>query len=324
MIYLVVRLDFTKSLHILAFGLAGALTLLARLDNIFFVMLMGVWIVFRQHPMRFLVLADIVSCFISVFIALILRLGTQELLFYLSPAYILLVMGLFFRLLFYYIFGLYRTPRDFEPKKYVILFLTVFAASCLPLLGLMLLGMIWGWFGTLPRSVLIYELLIFAVLSGLSRLLIWLFRPEPGSDTVDFNTRWRSWFSSAALYLLPLIFLFGGYLIWNSGNFGTPLPVSGQIKQWWGTLPNPVYGKHQQNILTILGLNPEFTQIDPWGLVKDLLFAPVLGWFGNISLQVKLLVSTVLVIGYGTLAYLLSRTQMALVKRILVKSHCPH
>ena len=25
--------------------------------------------------------------------------------------------------------------------------------------------------------------------------------------------------------------------------FGTPMPVSGQIKRWWGTLPNPIYGK---------------------------------------------------------------------------------
>lgn len=323
MIFLAVRLDFTKSLHILGFGLAGALTLLARLDNIFFVMLMGAWIVFRQHPMRFLVLADIVSCFLSVFIALVLRLGTQESLFYLSPAYILLVIGLFFRLLFYYIFGLYRTPRDFELKKYVILFLTGFAASSLLILGFMLLGMVWGWFGTLPRSVLIYELLIFALLSGLSRWLVWLFQPESDSDAVNFNDPWQAWLSKAALYLLPLTFLFGGYLIWNFETFGTPLPVSGQIKQWWGTLPNPVYGKHQQNLLTILGLNPEFTRIDPWGLVKDLLFTPILSWFGNTSLPVKMLVSTVLVISYGALAYFLYRTQTALVKRTLVKFSLP-
>ena len=31
-------------------------------------------------------------------------------------------------------------------------------------------------------------------------------------------------------------------MIWSQVNFGTPMPVSGQIKQWWGTLADAIYG----------------------------------------------------------------------------------
>ncbi len=41
---------------------------------------------------------------------------------------------------------------------------------------------------------------------------------------------------------LPVGITLAAYLGFNKLYFGTEMPVSGQIKRWWGTLPNTVYG----------------------------------------------------------------------------------
>lgn len=319
LLYLVNKADMNKPTQVLLLGLVGALTLLSRLDNIFFVLLIGAWIVFRQRPMRYLILVDIFSVFFSVFISLFLRLGPSESLQYLSPATMLVVFGLIFRLLSFYVFGLYNHPRDYSPLQLLTRFAAAIFTAAVPTIGLMVLGMAQGWLETLPRLILILDLVLFIILSGFSRFLFWGINPQDSSEqSINIKIRWRQWFSTGGLYLLPIVLLFGGYLLWNLGNFGTPMPVSGQIKQWWGTLPNTVYGKHQESLLTVLGLHPEFNQIDPWWIVKDIVFDPILTIFGNISVEIKLLVSAVLFFLYAWLLILLVQTQKNLVKHSLI------
>ncbi len=319
LLFLTYKLDLNRPWQVLLLGFAGAFTLLSRLDNIFFVLLIGVWIIFRQRPMRYLVLLDIFSVFISVFTGLILRLGTAESLHYLSPTTILLVLSLVFRLPVFYAFGLYRSPHDFSFPQLLSRFTAAILAAFIPVFGILFIGMARGWFETLPRSVFIYELILFVLLNGGIRILFRLFEhnPEP-APRIDFKIRWRQWFSSAALYLAPIGVVFGAYLLWNLSNFGTPMPVSGQVKQWWGTLPNTVYGKHQINLLTIFGLNPEFTQIDPWWSVKELFIYPILNIFGNLSMQLKMLICAVLLALYTWLVLLFVQTQKNMVKHSLI------
>jgi hypothetical protein len=45
------------------------------------------------------------------------------------------------------------------------------------------------------------------------------------------------------------------------------MPVSGQIKQWWNTLPNTIYA-HKNTLLTVLGLSPE-PGYGPWSLATS-------------------------------------------------------
>ena len=52
----------------------------------------------------------------------------------------------------------------------------------------------------------------------------------------------KEWVKKPIAYFLPVVILTGLYMIWSQVNFGTPMPVSGQIKQWWGTLTNAIYG----------------------------------------------------------------------------------
>jgi hypothetical protein len=53
----------------------------------------------------------------------------------------------------------------------------------------------------------------------------------------------------------------------NKWMFGSFTPVSGQVKAWWGTLANTVYG-HDMSLLTSLGLSSG-TSIGPWSLLTS-------------------------------------------------------
>lgn len=53
---------------------------------------------------------------------------------------------------------------------------------------------------------------------------------------------WRHRFLAALSYFAPLGAALAAYMLINYLAFGTPSPVSGQIKRWWGELPNTVYG----------------------------------------------------------------------------------
>ncbi len=56
------------------------------------------------------------------------------------------------------------------------------------------------------------------------------------------RVNWRRIRLPALHYFGPLAAVLVAYLLWNAVGFGTLTPVSGQVKQWWGTLPNSVYG----------------------------------------------------------------------------------
>ncbi len=57
------------------------------------------------------------------------------------------------------------------------------------------------------------------------------------------------------------------YVGWNELYFGTAMPISGQVKHWWSTLPNTVYG-HDFNLGVFLSLSPG-KNVGPWSLVTS-------------------------------------------------------
>ena len=70
------------------------------------------------------------------------------------------------------------------------------------------------------------------------------------------------------------------YMIWNLIYIGTAMPVSGQIKRWWGTMLT-VYGKPATQVLDILGLtsNPDLSS---WSLLALPPFSPF-DWLAEYS-----------------------------------------
>ena len=53
---------------------------------------------------------------------------------------------------------------------------------------------------------------------------------------------WRKLAGDVLTYSLPILLLVGSYLSWNAISFGSLLPISGQVKQWWGETRNTMYG----------------------------------------------------------------------------------
>jgi hypothetical protein len=76
-------------------------------------------------------------------------------------------------------------------------------------------------------------------------------------------------------------------MLWNQLAFGTFTPISGQIKQWWGTFIHSIYGSAAASWLTFFAVNP-FSDFNAWAptttdlsdLSNRLLYREATG-FGN-------------------------------------------
>jgi hypothetical protein len=65
-------------------------------------------------------------------------------------------------------------------------------------------------------------------------------------------------------YFSPGAIVMVVYMTWNKVHFGTPMPISGQVKHWWSTLPNTVYG-HPFNLKVFLSVSSS-GNYGPWSL----------------------------------------------------------
>ena len=87
-------------------------------------------------------------------------------------------------------------------------------------------------------------------------------------EDLALRTSWKTWLQRAAAYFAPLGITLAGYMIANLAYAGTALPVSGQIKRWWGTLPNTDYGTP---LTTLSGVVSSFfspsNKEGPWSLI---------------------------------------------------------
>lgn len=81
---------------------------------------------------------------------------------------------------------------------------------------------------------------------------------------------WQRRFRMALMLGLPVGITLFTYLGFNQLYFGTSTPVSGQIKRWWGTLPNTVYGFPVDNYKVFLThlITPQ-VNIGPWALATQ-------------------------------------------------------
>jgi hypothetical protein len=79
------------------------------------------------------------------------------------------------------------------------------------------------------------------------------------------RSRWKIIVADGFKYFLPGALLMTIYIGWNEVYFGTLTPISGQVKHWWSTLPNTVYG-HDFNLGVFLSLSPGIN-VGPWSLL---------------------------------------------------------
>jgi hypothetical protein len=273
-------------------GLIATLAVLSRLDNIFLVLLAGAWLVFRPARLRYLLLADIAFIGLGVLWSYMARVGFGVRYASFAPSsYWMVVSALILRIGLYYFSGLYNRPADgWKGLAYQLARAAgISLLASILLSGLMICLQTLHIFEGFPRLVLVYEAGF-----GLAAVLAVRLAAEllsPAAQHSDELLRWKPTFLRLTGYYGPIGLALAAYMVWSLGYFGTPMPVSGQIKRWWGTLPNPIYGQPVNTVSGLLGFLPGLN--GPWGLVQALIAWPAAlpDWvrllvFGGITLAV--------------------------------------
>jgi hypothetical protein len=103
-------------------------------------------------------------------------------------------------------------------------------------------------------------------------------------------------------YFLPTGLLLGMYMVWSYLYVGTPMPVSGQIKHWWGGL-STVYGSPRHTLPDLLGFtgksnawNLAFSPMQFFGNLGKTLSLPHPFWVIGTILEVALLVLVIVLL----------------------------
>jgi hypothetical protein len=257
-------------------GLLGVLTILSRLDNLFVVLVVIVFVLLRVRQIKLVVFVDLVLIAFSGFVVWLIRLGLPAYEIESRSIYPMVAAGLLIKPMAYYFLSLYSSPSS---KKVSGLLLRLIAATVAALaveIGLLLLLNQLKVVPTVSKSILLIDALLSFGLIFIHHLVarrkINENQNSPWAALSEWVTRnWRRVIAEGFLTVLPIVVLIGTYMILNKVFFGTFTPVSGQIKTWWSTLPNTIYG-HKVTLLTVLGLYPD-GNYGAWSLVTNQFFA---------------------------------------------------
>jgi len=258
----------------LLIGVMAVFALFSRLDNVFLVLMVGLVIVFRNKRKFIFWLCYLIFGLIAIFLAFFVRVGFPRFLTdFQSTLYAMIGFGLAFKLMSAFFAGLFETEwmgiRK-ELRRVILVSAVSGGLSGVILLGLNTIGII----GSFPRLVVLLDILLSTLLFlPARRLAVWLAGTQPDdqvSPLRELSQNFIRWFSRGAGYALPVGLALVVYMLLNLHWFGTPTPVSGQVKHWWGTIPDVVYGRPANSLLALFGIF-ENTGQSPWWL----LFFPV-------------------------------------------------
>jgi hypothetical protein len=244
-------------------GLAmiAVIAMFSRLDLIFLAIIAGIYIVFRGHPIRFLLPFDIAIIFLSMTSSIALRSGFPAYNFYAASAITATVIALVIKIITFYFAGLYQHPKMHTTRGLIRQTVIATAIGAVIFSGVMIVAMRIGIVESFPRAALLLDWLInlvlilalrFAVLRfGNKKINVNLSTPSP---LAEFKSNWKTWFTEGWAYYRVLGGALALYMLYNKLAFRTSSPVSGQIKRWWGTLLHTVYDKPAANWTDFLGI----------------------------------------------------------------------
>ena len=277
--------------QIATLAVIAALTMFSRLDLVFLAGMVGLWVVFRGHPLRFFLPLDIASIIIVTILAFMIRVGLSGYYENVDMALAMAAIALIVKIPAAFMFGLYQRSgivRAGELLKRLLLF-TVTGSTITGLLVLLVqqLELVEGSFS---RIIIFIDLGLTFLFFGISRLMSWGLQTTPSSSPdaaekplVYLREHWRTWLSDGAIYYGILLGALGAYMVWNKVAFGTTSPVSGQIKQWWASLPGRAYGGSSRDILSFFGLSYQ-TEENAWNPISRLFG----GWAENMYRILKI------------------------------------
>ncbi|HZU86285.1 MAG TPA: hypothetical protein VFF78_02305, partial [Anaerolineaceae bacterium] len=300
-LYLLSRLETNREQcgyplrDVLGVGLSAALMVLSRLDNIFLAGFAGLWLLWRSptwqnapRPVRIFLPLDMFLVSAAIPFGILLRMGGIVGAYVLAiPVFIALEIIL--RLGINTAAGLYRAQK-FSPRALILRTAIAALAGSLVTSSTMLAISKLVPAIQFPRSLPLIEAVV--VFIGMVALRIWQIvsadKKQSGEEHFDTtqssskDAQWNTFFKTVAAYGIPLVLLIGGYMAFNYAYFGTLTPVSGQIKQWWGTLPVTVYGWATVPSVPLLRMFPVLIST-AWSLIGGL-------WPGGLLVIAALLI----------------------------------
>jgi hypothetical protein len=271
-------------------GVISALVIFSRLDLIFLVAFTGLWVVFRSSPIRYLMPLDIVSFAFSVLLAFAIKTGIPDYYKLETVAVTTLAVSLVIKVPLAYLFGLYMHER-IQRIGSLLMTTALFVAGSSTILGVVMIVLARRLsFVSFPRVTLIYDAIATFVLVLLVRLLVdglKITEPtaEQGSPIRTLVRNWQPWLLDGIVYFgvsyVPLLI----YMVWSKFAFGTSSPVSGQIKNWWGSLSGRVYGGSARTIWEFFGIGYRGDS-NAWHPVSTQLGLLAENWRGTFMLDV--------------------------------------
>jgi len=227
-------------------GLAGLGLLLSRLDNIFLLVTIGVWLVFNGKKFNTVAQIDFFLLLISAVVSFFIRMQIYENMFeYLDFYFLLMGLSLVLRPMFLFFGGAYQPIKN-RIMDYLIRMIIVSIISSGLIFTLLLLAQnTFNIITGLSRGVVLFDAGLSLLLLTIHHLLQVRYGSLKGEENIDEGlfSDLKIWLMRALAYFSPIILGLSIYLVTNNSYAGSAMPVSGQIKRWWGTLPNTVYGR---------------------------------------------------------------------------------
>ncbi len=274
-----------SSKDLIYLSLVGLLALFSRLDNIFIVLMLGVWLVFRRSQIRWISQVDFLLIFLSALLSYYSRIQTTDNIFNFLPfAYMLFGFSLVIKPVCLYFLGAYELAGKISLKRYLIKTAAAMTLASL-LIGAIffVLHDLMHAFRGISRAVILIDWLLSMGVVVIFRFILYKQRHSIHSAReTSLKENWREWFTNVAAYFIPLLGSLAVYMLVNKTYFGSAMPVSGQIKRWWGKLPHTVYGRP---IKTLSGILRALVDTDSengpfWLLMRPL--ARISKWVGGI------------------------------------------
>lgn len=262
------------SREIMKLGLIATIVMFSRLDLVFLAIIAGIWIIFRGKPIRFLLPLDMVIIFVSMTSSVALRTGIVPYNnLYASSALEATFLTLIAKLVSLYFFGTYQHPRTKSMRVIFRQILFALTTSTVVTAGIYLLLVQLGPGRDFPRTTFILDWGISLLLISALRLAAYWFSNKntsnPESPFLEFKANSKNWLAEGSAYYGVLGGFLALYMLFNKILFGTFSPVSGQIKRWWGSMPNTAYDTPASNWFSFLGIGMG-GPFDTWQPASDL------------------------------------------------------
>jgi hypothetical protein len=248
--------------QIMTLAVIAVLMIFGRLDLVFVAAMVGLWVIFRGSPLRFFLPLDIASIAVMTLLAFLVRVDIDGYYEVVDVALAMVFVALLVKIPCAFLFGLYQHAvlvRASELFKRLVLFALVSSlVTGLLMLAILRIGLVQGSFS---RYLILIDLGFTFLFFTISRLIFLGLRTDRSfsSDPElkplnDLRAHWKKWLTEGALYYGIVFGALGIYMVWSKLAFGTTSPVSGQIKQWWASLPGRAYGGSARDALSFFGL----------------------------------------------------------------------